>query len=366
MSKWRFVTAALPAVFLLSAFSAWAEPDARDSNSPFGVLDFPHWDHDWNAHHYSGDKVERAARLMQEAGIGFIRMDFLWDDIEPEKGRFVFDKYDRIVDIFSRHQIKILAMLDYNTSWGGDNWNSAPDAELFANYARRVVDRYKDRIKYWEIWNEPDQAIYWVPQDDLKAYTELLKKIYPIIKSEDPTAVVVLGGLSGGCVLPLKRIYKNGGGPYFDVVNIHPFANPIKPTGFTEFRGAYRGSLKVMQAYGDGDKPIWFTEIGSPGMDAPLKAPNWWLGENPDEIQQAAWVEKIYTEALKWKGVKKIFWAFFRDTPDHFLSGTDFFGLVREDFSLKPSYKAYQKISGALRPAAAGNADQMQGSLAER
>ena len=47
----------------------------------------------------------------------------------------------------------------------------------------------------------------------------------------------------------------------------------------------------------------------------------------------------------RWKGVEKIFWAFFRDTDHHFQCGTDYFGLVRLDFTPKPAYRAYRKAA---------------------
>jgi hypothetical protein len=45
--------------------------------------------------------------------------------------------------------------------------------------------------------------------------------------------------------------------------------------------------------------------------------------------------------------VEKIFWAFFRDTPNHFGDGVDFFGLVRNDFSKKPAFTMYQRLATA-------------------
>jgi hypothetical protein len=321
--------------------------DPRDSESRFGVLEFLHWDHDWNARHYAGDKPERVAALMKEAGVGFVRMDFLWDDVEPEKDRFEFGKYDRLVDTLDRNGVKILGLLNYNTAWGGDRWNAAPDPALFTRYACEVVKRYKGKVKYWEIWNEPDQDIYWAPQDGMKAYTALLKRVFPAIKETDPTAVVLLGGLSGAVVPSLKEVYANGGGPYFDAANIHPFTDPQTPDGLDRMRGICRDVKKVMEANGDAAKPIWVTEVGCPGVDDPDATQPWWLGKNPDEAAQAKWVEKIYAESKRWPGVEKVFWAFFRDTPNHFLTGTDYFGVLRRDFSKKPAFEAYKKASSA-------------------
>ncbi len=325
-----------------------AETDKRGTDSSCGVLDFLPWDHSWNGHHYSREKVKTGARLMKEAGIGIVRMDFIWDDVQPTKTTWDFEKYDFLTDTLDRNGIKVLGLLDYNAGWAGE-WNSAPDPAAFVVYVRAVVKRYKGKVKYWELWNEPNMSIYWVPQDGMKAYTSLLKKVYKAIKAEDPTAEVVLGGLSGDAAGSLWQVYRNGGKDSFDVVNFHPFQNPHNADAMTRMKDEYRAVYNAMKKNGDGEKPIWFTELGCPGMPAGKTTADWWKGKNPNEAEQAAWLKKVYGEPLKWKGVEKIFWAFFRDTPDHFLTGTDYFGLVREDFSKKPAFEAYRQKAASLK-----------------
>jgi len=53
-------------------------------------------------------------------------------------------------------------------------------------------------------------------------------------------------------------------------------------------------------------------------------------------------VETLYKTFVDWPNVERVFWAFFRDTPDHFGDGVDAFGVVRENFSLKPAFSSYQ------------------------
>lgn len=321
--------------------------DTRESTKPFGALAFLAWDHDWNEYHSSGDKLDKTADLLKEAGVDIVRVDFLWPDIEPTPGNFVFDKYDRIVKVLSSRGIKILAMLHYNVPWDSSTWNQRPDPEHFTRYATSVADHFKNDVKYWEIWNEPDYDFYWTPQDEMQSYTDLLKKVYPALKAVDPTCVVVLGGLSQSCSIQLKRVYQWGGKDFFDVVNIHPFVDPLQSNAMELLHGEYRGVYKVMEKNKDEEKPIWFTELGCPGIDRADQG-GWFAGKNPTEAEQADWVERIYTEPLQWKGVQKIFWAFFRDTPNHFHNGTDYFGLIREDFSKKPSFERYRSVAKAL------------------
>lgn len=331
--------------FLFAQSAPMAHADSRDSDSPFGVLEFLHWDHDWNGHHYTPEKVEQAVKLMKKSGVGFVRMDILWDDVEPAEGKWDFEKYDRTLDLLDKAGIKVLALLDYNAVWAGEAWNTPPPADKFTRYAETVVNRYKSKIKYWEIWNEPNQSIYWVPQDQMKAYTELLKSVYPAIKKADPTSQVLLGGLSGDLALSLGQVYQNGGKDYFDICNIHPFVSPMAADPAEELRQRFATVEQIMVRNGDADKPIWITEIGCPGLPRGVETANWWLGKNPTEKQQADWVRFVFRECLKLRNVKKVFWAFYRDTPNHFLTGTDYFGLVRENFTKKPSYTAFRRLA---------------------
>jgi len=324
--------------------------DPRDSDSPFGVLDFLSWNHDWNHYHYIPESLEKALDLMREAGVGFVRMDFLWSDIESTRGTFDFKKYDLIVDSVSRRGIKILGLLLYSPAWKGELWNQAPAPDLFTRYAREVVRRYRDRIKHWEIWNEPDHATYWQPQDALRSYSLLLKQVYPILKEEDPTSVIHMAGLSQPLPFSLKNIYEQAGKDSFDVVHIHPYVNPLMPSALDDLSSLYQTVRKTMEYYGDEDKAIWFSELGCPGMQNPGSTADWWLGTNLSEEQQAEWIHRVYGAPLRWENLQKVFWAFFRDTEDHFKTGVDSFGLIRKDFSTKPSFTAYQALARCKVP----------------
>lgn len=286
---------------------------------------------------------------MKEAGIGFVRLDFLWQDIEQEKNKFNFDKYDRIIKLLLENNINVLGILGYNVSSSRQDWNKAPDRELFTRYAKETVSHFKNRIKYWEIWNEPDNKVYWQPQDGLKEYSSLLKQVYKELKTQDPSSSVLMGSLSADAGLGLRQLYENGAREYFDIVNIHPFVNPLIPDALGILHNIYKQVYEVMEQFCDAGKEIWFTEIGCPGINSGLEEIKWWLGKCPSEEEQAEWVRSVYSEPLKWQGVKKIFWAFFRDTPNHWGDGIDYFGLVRQDFSKKPAFAAYRNLTKNYR-----------------
>jgi hypothetical protein len=331
--------------FSLSTGEAMARAE-EDKINPFGVLEFLHWNHSWNNFQYPNrESLERSIALMKEAGIGFVRVDFGWQDIEPAQGRIDYAKYDALVELLSRNKISILGILDYSADWASPNgsWNYPnPDSTFFLRYARGVVQRYKGKVKYWELWNEPDSRIYWNPQDGLKGYVDLLKAVYVELKKIDPSCKILNGGLSSG-LTGVNHLYDNGGQGYFDIMNIHIFETPLDSQAIKRAQAFVRLTRKVMVKNNDAKKKIWISEIGCPGVKRGSKKNNWWMGRNPSENDQARWVKEVYGHLLKDKSVEVVFWAFFRDTNDHWQNGVDHFGLVRNDFSPKPAYEAYKR-----------------------
>ncbi|MEI6297588.1 MAG: beta-galactosidase, partial [bacterium] len=92
--------------------------DKKNMDNPFGVLEFLHWNHAWNSYKYSCNlDLEKSISLMQEAGVGWVRVDFLWDDIESQEGKFDFAKYDCIVELLRNKGIQVLGILHYSANW---------------------------------------------------------------------------------------------------------------------------------------------------------------------------------------------------------------------------------------------------------
>lgn len=317
-------------------------------NNPFGVLEFLHWNHPWNNYKYSTTKdIEKAVKLMCQMRAGWVRMDFLWEDIELKKGKFEFAKYDDIVDIVTGNDISILGILNYTAPWANVSalWNKPPDDyNFFVDYALKVASRYKEKIKHWEVWNEPDSSVYWQPQDDLRSYCLLLEKVYLALKKLDPKCYVLNGGLANSD-LSVAKLYKNKAGNYFDILNLHIFDSPLYPGALERVLCCLEGARKIMCENNDSLKKIWLTEIGCPGIKGGIKVKDWWLGQNSSEEEQAGWVKEVYQNLLKAPLVEKIFWAFLRDCKGHWDDGVDYLGLLRWDFSAKPAFEAYKECA---------------------
>jgi polysaccharide biosynthesis protein PslG len=66
----------------------------------------------------------------------------------------------------------------------------------YLSFVQFIVSHFKDRIEYYEVWNEPDVPIcpQWIEVAD---YLNLVKRVIPVIQAEYPEAKIQVGGVSG-------------------------------------------------------------------------------------------------------------------------------------------------------------------------
>ena len=232
--------------------AASAAVPAVEIHSPFGVC----------AHLGGGPehaKLIEELDLMQAAGIKWARADFTWAQIEPSENEFVFTNYDRVVAEAEKRQVKILPILCYNSKWTQGFAHENLDA--WARFVRTVVSRYDDRLKHWEVWNEPNIG-FWKPKPDPEQYVALLKVSYETIKAVDPSLEVLYGGMAGVAPKFVEDTLKLGAGAFYDIMNIHPYCYPAtieqrkKLAEVDELRG-------ILRQYNAPER-IWITETGWP------------------------------------------------------------------------------------------------------
>ncbi|MBU1658142.1 glycoside hydrolase family protein [bacterium] len=127
----------------------------------------------------NNDGIE-AAKLM---GFRAIRLNSplitKWNAIEEEKGKFVFN--DNAINKLQDNDFLIIGSLDRTAYWASSGksdprtkssnyygaYSYMPyDMIAWKNYVTSVLKHYKDTIKYWQIWNEPDIP-FLVPYEDM-------------------------------------------------------------------------------------------------------------------------------------------------------------------------------------------------------
>ncbi|MDB5238945.1 MAG: glycoside hydrolase family 5 [Candidatus Parcubacteria bacterium] len=291
----------------------------------------------------------------------WVRFDIDWDLIQKDsQNAFDWSKIDSLVAAINSHHLSGLGILQFTPAWARNSacasGNKCPPNKFdqFATFAAAAATRYKDKgIHTWEIWNEPNNAIFWAPRTDCAAYTSLLKITYTAIKTADPGAVVLSGGLAPEPTDTyntsqadfLKCIYTNGGKEYFDVLADHSYTFPALPsdnnTNMWAQMAATNPSLRsIMSTNGDSHKKMWITEFGTPtnGPDS-----NTFV----DEARQSLMVTSAMTlyKTYDWAG--PIFWYTLNDLGISTSTIENFFGLIRADGSLKPAFTTLKNIINA-------------------
>ena len=331
-------------------------------DSRFGVVSHLSW-----GFLYDSEKIEQALAMMNAAGMRWVRVNWTWKDMQPEPGAFDFSQFDLVAQLAAEHDIQLLAILLAVPAWAS---NAPPDLiaergslspvdkyrpreiEDWLHYVRQSVERYdgdgfddapgSPRIAYWEVWNEPNLRWAWPPEPNADEYLELLQATAGAIRATDPTAQVVLGGISGSGVNAegsgyLQRLYAAGAADYFDVVSIHHYLHPVQGD-IERLQRGLDSTRQVMDAYGDTDVPLWLTEIGW------SDAPDAWGLPTATQEDIASFLAQVYTTPLT---VDKIFWYNFRNIFDQSAEVEHNFGLVYNDFTPKPAYAAYLQIATA-------------------
>jgi hypothetical protein len=324
---------------------------APDANSPFGVAGVMRWPN-WGTMHQPAD-------MMLQTGGAWVREDFAWGQIEPKPGQFDWGGSDRVVTTLRQRGLNILGIISYGTNWASPakeddaspNPTSVypPDSSKYYWFVRTLVTRYKDSVRHWEIWNEPDNSIFWKPKPDGRLYAELLKTAYKAIKEVDPGIKVVTGGVSGNAVPFLEEMMAQGAACCFDILALHPYAVPLDPKlGRIESRPEVHKLAEVelpkyrsfLARHGVGTRPIWVTEIGWPSGD-------WSL----DAQAQADYLAQGLAHMLSTGLIEKVFWYSFKDDGP---KPTEAWGLVgwgggKMDLGYKrPSFSAYATLARLL------------------
>jgi hypothetical protein len=203
------------------------------------------------------EKRERAVQMIAEAGFHWLRQEFPWEDIEihgkgdfedrrHEPTRSAWEKYDQIVDLADQYGLEIIARLSNPPAWSRAKGNEAgplapPDnLDDYGDFVEAVVRRYRDRIRYYQIWNEPNIYPEWGEQPvSPEEYTELLMVGYTRVKEACPECVVISGALAQTIPLGprdlndfifLQRMYDAGAGGYFDVLAMQGYGLWSGPT----------------------------------------------------------------------------------------------------------------------------------------
>jgi hypothetical protein len=327
--------------FCLSSVCLLSYAESSNVDSPFGIrgLKLNKQDH----------RRSEALNLVLRAGVKWHRSAIEWMDVEPKNNEYRWEDTDNFINLLHKNGLHMVFTLRSVSSWGtkhsvvrdGFARASMPlSMKEYLEFVSQTVKRYKNKVKYWQIENEPCGK-FW--KSSKKNYVALLKSAYRAIKNEDPDSHVLLGGLTAMKIIEdegngfLSTILKHGGGDYFDILDIHAYRE------VSRIEKATQKARKILAKYGFSGtklKPIWITETGTSVREGATS-----------EEEQAADVIRRYVIAFA-NGVEKVFWwkvsdDFKRHSANP--ASLKFYGLLDFDLRPKPAYYAYQFMTSKLR-----------------
>lgn len=265
---------------------------------------------------------------VKEAGANFIHFGLEWLQLAPtniDPADYNWSIYDPSFDLASTLGFEVMVTLGHNPMWAASFRRGPIDCvpmARFTDYVTAVVTRYSAypyNVKFWALYNEPDVVSFTraegSPLDcsgDLEApafgdhpaeYVTTLAAAFNAIKSVDPDAVVLVGGIAydnfdyeGGFTNEdfLEQILAEGAGDYFDAMNFHYYPEyDWRWEGRTALPGLIGKTqvIRELMATHGIDKPIVVSELGDSSGH-----PNDPFNRTADT--QAIAVIQLFTQAL--------------------------------------------------------------------
>ena len=287
--------------------------------------------------------------LMRRTGIGSLRFPIYWSLSEPRPGVLDWRATDSYLISTSGYGFDRLPVIWGSPSWAtgtrrprGCHFSAARCSALrlpvhtraqrraWSNFLRALVGRYgptgsfwelhpelpREPIRTWQIWNEENDHRF--AEASVGDYAALLRGAAPAIRSVDPDARILLGGLYAtprvepafDATTFLSRLYDHRGvKSLFDGVALHPYAfNPrLMAAGITTLRA-------VMRRHRDDHSGLYITEFGwgsqtrAAGGDAFEKGP----AVQADYLKRA-W-EILLANRRRWH-LQTAYWFTWQDIP---------------------------------------------------
>src|SRR5829696_8773829 len=262
---------------------------------------------------------DSAYQVARGRGIRVVRVQVAWSGIAPERPDAPEDPADPAYDwgwlddrVAAIHAAGLEPLL---TLYSAPDWarlrqpdgslRLAPRADAFATFAGAAARRYDGaflglpRVRYWQIWNEPNLPAYFSIRDTTVLYRAILNAAYRSIHGAVADNTVVAGGLSpfaAGGLAPfdfMRELLRARS--YFDVWSHHPYTEGGPSHQATLSNNASIGDLAEMhrvlerarrahRILSRGAPRFWVTEFSwetrpADRLGVPLRVHGRWVAE---------------------------------------------------------------------------------------
>jgi hypothetical protein len=337
----------------------------------------------WGVSPQATPSAEQFQRL-RNGGVDSVRIPIPWGSVQPTGPADAnFSNVDMLVSGAAAAGLNVLPFIYNAPPWAvtparvPGSTASAPKTlpvktgaqrSAWSNFLKLVVARYGPSgsfwaanpglpaapIRTWQIWNE-ENFKYFVVRPSPSDYGKLINVSYAAVKSVDPGAKLILGGMFAR---PKEAEYKGkppqayfatdfldqlysstpGVRKKFVGVALHPYT-----TKYQQLTPDIEEFLTVLKANHDAGKRLWITEIG--WSSEPHSAGDSFAKGPAGQVTQLKGAFNLFkSKAAKWK-LQRIYWFSVDDQPGscNFCGGSGLFG---SGFLPKKSWFAYVKFAG--------------------
>jgi len=236
------------------------------------------------------------------------------------------------------------------------NWGprTAEGRRAFVRYVDFVVRKYKDRVKFWELWNEENG---WYPFHEPELYGKLLRAVGKRIKSIDPSLTVVFGGTAAPAPITTGIALREGGAPFVDAYAFHPYgidkpeggmgtmefyrnqnlSQSREQTGWNRLEDIVAGVRKPFAQHGKPEVDVWLNEWSTnvAGLDFPYKP-------GIGEYGCAKYLMRFYIYS-GWLNLRTAWWALYNENMSQ-----DWGVIGQRDYGLRPLSYALQNVCSVV------------------
>ena len=275
-----------------------------------------------------------------DVGVRWVRMFPEWRNLEPKEGTWKWDSLDAMLKDAADQKIEINGLLMGSTPWVKGGAHAFPMSHLsqWSDFVSAVVDRYKNQIHYWEIWNEGNGGFN-DNHNSTADYANLVAASYAAAKKSDPNAQVGMTVASfdapylNQAFIEMAKAEKANS---FDYLCIHPYEiaeHVLEPHGEIPYLWMTHILRHILKANAPerANAEIWITEVG-------LR-----VEKRVTDADAAKGLVKIYTMALA-QGIKHTFWFEAQDP----VGEDQGFGLLARAGTPRASYNSFKIMTKCL------------------
>jgi hypothetical protein len=304
-----------------------SQPGWQPNESPYGVV--------LDVQSLSLQQIPQAVQAAHQLGFRMIRTVVPWYEVEPQPKSYRFQKYDTLVGSAKSCGVDLVFTLSYCPPWASSlpkepveiSSRAMPEGlEAWRRFIGTTVSRYKEKVRFWQIWERLDMSNFRGTRQD---YAALLVAASQAAKLADPFAQVLAsepGGMDLGFIAYLCQKPTLAS---FDAICLNPRVET------PELAARYFSVLKaILQKSGSGPaKKIYVTDWSFPISQDATGSPLHF-----DPVELPSFVVKAYAVAFS-MGAERVFWTELRDSETNSPRGASW-GLVDGEFQPRPAARA--------------------------